>query len=197
MVVEDVICRTFGYQELKIDSDGSECSVPIAPKESKQIDSAGNTSVASLGFQSSKKSGSKISKGTSSSSRARARAVAREVDLAKLRVAQVKEKAKLEAKIASQKAELDAQLAIKEAEQEAVGKEKEVLFLKQEADEDDIDERMKDFEENSSVAGKTDNIMMELKPRINDEDFPAKETKFRVTCDQASLSFLFAAGRYA
>ena len=80
-LVEDVICGTFEYQKLKIDSDGSECSVPIAPKESKQIDSAGNTSVASVGFQSSKKSGSKISKGTSSSSRARARAVAREVDL--------------------------------------------------------------------------------------------------------------------
>ena len=80
-LVEDVICRTFEYQELKIGSDGSESSVPIASKESKQIDPAGNTSVASVGFQSSKKSGSKISKGTSSSSRARARAVAREVDL--------------------------------------------------------------------------------------------------------------------
>ena len=33
-------CRTFEYQELKIDSDGSESSVPIAPKESKQIDPA-------------------------------------------------------------------------------------------------------------------------------------------------------------
>ena len=86
-----------------------------------------------------KKSGSKISKGTSFSSRARARAVAREVDLAKLRVEQVKEKVKLEAKIAAQKAELDAQMAIKEAEQEAVRKEKEALLLKQEADEDDID----------------------------------------------------------
>ena len=78
-VVEEVICRNFEYQELKIDSDGSECNVPIAPKESKQIDPAGNTSVASIGFQSSKKSGSKIIKGTASSSRARARAVAREV----------------------------------------------------------------------------------------------------------------------
>ena len=122
-LVEDVICRTFEYQELKIGSDGSESSFPVASKESKQIDTAGNTSVASVGFQSSKKSGSKISKGTSSSSRARARALAREVDLAKLRVEQVKEKVKLEAKIAAQKAELDAQLAIKEAEQEAVRKE--------------------------------------------------------------------------
>ena len=156
-VVEEVICRTFKYQELKIDSDGSESNVPIAPKGMKQIDPAGNTSDASIGFQSSKKSGSKISKGTSSSSRARARAVAREVDLAKLRVEQVKEKAKLEAKIAAQKAKLDAQMAIKEAEQEAVRKEKEALLLKQEADEDDIAERMKDFEENTSVAGKADN----------------------------------------
>ena len=35
-------------------------------------------------------------------------------------------------------------------------------------------ERMKDFEENTSVAGKADNIMMELKPRIKDEDSPDK-----------------------
>ena len=130
-------------------------------------------------FQSSKKSGSKISKGTSSSSRAHARAVAREVDLAKLRAEQVKEKVKLEAKIAAQKAELDAQLDIKEAEQ-GVRKKKEALLLKQEAHEDNIAKRMKDFEENTSVAGKADNIMMELKPRIKDEDSPDKETKFRV-----------------
>ena len=97
--------RTFEYQELKIDCDRSESSVPIAPKESKQIDPGGNTSVTSVGFQSSKKSGSRISKGTSSSSRACARAVAREVDLPKLRVEQVKEKVKLEAKIAAQKAD--------------------------------------------------------------------------------------------
>ena len=37
---------------------------------------------------------------------------------------------------------------------EAVRKEKEALLLKQEADEDDIAERMKDFEENMSVAEK-------------------------------------------
>ena len=71
-------------------------------------------------------------------------------------------------------------MAIKEAEQEAVRKKKEALLLKQEADEDDIAERMKDFEENTSVAGKADNIMMELKPRIKDKDSPDKETKFRV-----------------
>ena len=137
-LVEDVICRTFEYQELKIGSDGSESSVSIAPKESKQIDLADNTSVASVGFQSSKESGSKIRKGTLSSSRARGRGVAREVDLAKRRVEQAKEKAKLEAKIAAQKAKLDAQSAIKEAEQEAVRIEKEALLLKQDADKDDI-----------------------------------------------------------
>ena len=80
----------------KIASEISRCGRgkhtrdPIAPKVSKQIDPAGNTSVVSIGFQSSKKSGSKISKGTSSSPRAPARAVAREVDLAKLRIEQLK-----------------------------------------------------------------------------------------------------------
>ena len=179
-VVEEVICRTFEYQERKVDSDGSKSNAPILPKESKQVNPAGNTSVASIGFQSSKKSSSKRSKATSSSSRARARAVAREVDLAKLRVEQVKEKVQLEAKIAAQEAELDAQLAIKAAEQEADRKEKEALLLKQEADEDDIAERMKDFEEDTSVAGKADNSMLELRPKIKKEDPPGKDTKFRV-----------------
>ena len=72
-LVEEAISRTFEYQGLKIDSVGSESNLPIAPKESKQIDPAGNTSVASIGFQSSKKLGGKISNGTSSSSKARAR----------------------------------------------------------------------------------------------------------------------------
>ena len=72
-------------------------------------------------------------------------------------------------------------MAIKEAEKEAVRKEKEALLLKQEADEDDIAERMKDFEKNTSVAGKADNIMTEQRPQIKDEDrSPGKETKFRV-----------------
>ena len=39
---------------------------------------------------------------------------------------------------------------------------------------------MKDFEENTLVAGKADNIMMKLKPRIKDEDTTHKESKFRV-----------------
>lgn len=39
---------------------------------------------------------------------------------------------------------------------------------------------MKDFEENMLVVGKVDNIMMELKFWIKDEDFFDKEIKFRV-----------------
>ena len=54
------------------------------------------------------------------------------------------------------------------------------MLLQQEADEDDIAERMKDFEGNASVAGKADNIMMVLKPRIKYEDSPDKEAKLRV-----------------
>ena len=83
-VVEEVIsnCRTFEYQKLKIDSGGSESN-----NRTQRIET--NRSSARIGFQNSKKSGSKIRKGTSSSSRARERVVARDVDLAKLRVEQV------------------------------------------------------------------------------------------------------------
>lgn len=45
--------------------------------------------------------------------------VAREADLAKLKVEQLEEKVQIEAKIAAQKAKLDAQLTIKEAKQDA------------------------------------------------------------------------------
>ena len=51
-----------------------------------------------------------MSKATASS---RAKAVVRDVDLAKVGVDQLKENVQLEDKIAAQKAELDAQLAIK------------------------------------------------------------------------------------
>ena len=54
-VVEEIICRAFEYQELKIDSDGSESNVAIAPKGMKQIDPAGNTSDASIGFRVARK----------------------------------------------------------------------------------------------------------------------------------------------
>ena len=90
--------------------------------------------------------------------------MAREV-LAKLRVEQLKEKIQLEAKLAAQRAELDAQLAIMEAEQEAGRKEKEALLLKQKEKEDDIAERMKDFEV-TSVTGKADNAMVKLTTHI-------------------------------
>lgn len=90
----------------------------------------------------------------------------------------------MEAKIGAQKAKLDAQLPMKEtqqkAEHEAVRKENEALLLKQEADGDCIAERMKDFEENTLVTGKADNIVTELRPQINEEDSPGKDTKFRV-----------------
>ena len=62
-------------------------------------------------------------------SRGRARAAAREADLAKLKVKQLKEKAQLEAKIAAQKAQLEAELVIQEAEHEAGRKEIEALLL--------------------------------------------------------------------
>ena len=74
-------------------------------------------------------------------------------DIAKLKVKQLMEKAELEAKIAAQKAQLDAQLAIKEAEQEANMKQREASLLKKEVDEDDMVEHLKDFEDDTSVAG--------------------------------------------
>ena len=43
-----------------------------------------------------------------------------------------------------------------------------------------LNECMKDFDENTSVTGKADNIMMELRPQIKGEDSPGKGTKFRV-----------------
>lgn len=81
-------------------------------------------------------------------SRKRARAAAREADLAKLKVKQLKEKAHLEAKIAAQKAQLEAELAIQEAEHEAGRKEIEALLLKEEIDEYNLSDRIKDFEDN-------------------------------------------------
>lgn len=79
----------------------------------------------------------------------------REAELVELKVKQLMEKAELEAKIAAQKAQLDAQLAIKEAEQEAAMKQQEALLLKDELGEDGIVERLKDFKDDNSVAGKS------------------------------------------
>ena len=66
--------------------------------------------------------------------RERARAVAREADLAKLKVKQLKEKAQLEAKIAAQKSQLEAELAIQESEHKAGRREIEALLLKEDLD---------------------------------------------------------------
>ena len=54
------------------------------------------------------------------------------------------------------------------------------LLLKQDTNEDDIAERMKDFDEVTSVAGKADNAMAELIPQIQEEDSPGKDSRFRV-----------------
>ena len=74
----------------------------------------------------------------------RARAAAREADLAKLKVKQLKEKSKLEAKIAPQKAQLEAELAIQEAEHEAGRRKIEALLLKEDLDEFNLSDRMKE-----------------------------------------------------
>lgn len=66
---------------------------------------------------------------TSSVSRERARAAAREADLAKLKVKQLREKAQLEAKIAARKSQLNVELAIQEAENEAGRKEIEAFAV--------------------------------------------------------------------
>ena len=128
-IVEELVCRTVEYQEDKIANGGSELSVPTETKKPEQVlDQTDIASFTSVGRQSSKKEGSKNIKTTSSPSRERARAAAREADLTKLKVKQLMEKAELEAKIAAQKAQLDAQLEIKEAEQEADMKQKRHCF---------------------------------------------------------------------
>jgi len=172
-VVEELICRAVDYQEDKIDSGGSELNAPIAAEKSKQADQSDIASVTSVGDKSSKvtsvglkrckESGSKLRRTTSSSSGKRAKAAAREADLAKLKVEQLKEKAQLEAKIAAQNVQLDAQSTIKEAKQEADRKEKEALLLREEIDEDDIVEYFKDFEDDASVAERSDKIKI-VKP---------------------------------
>jgi len=167
------------YQEDKIDTGGSELNAPIAAEKSKQADQSDIASVTSVGHKSSKESGSKLSRTTSSSSSKRAKVAGREADLAKLKVEQLKEKALLEAKIATQKVQLDAQLTIKEAEQEADRKEKEALLLKEEIDKDDIVKRLKDFEDDASVAERSDKIKI-VKPmtQTKKEDPSKKDTKF-------------------
>ncbi len=67
-------------------------SAPSAARKSKPIDQSDIASVTSVGHNSSKVKSSKLSRTTSSLSRERARAAAREADLAKLKVEQLMEK---------------------------------------------------------------------------------------------------------
>ena len=60
----------------------------------------------------------------------------------------------MEAKITAQKAQLEAELAIQEAEHEAGRREIEALLLKEDLDEFNLSDRMKDFEEHSVVGDK-------------------------------------------
>ena len=176
-VVEELICRAVEYQEDKIVCGGSELSAPSVASKSKPIDQSEIASVISGGHKSSKAKSCKLSRITSSLSRERVKAAAREADLAKLKVEQLKEKALLEAKIAAQKAQLDAQLTIKEAEQEADRKEKEALLLKEEIDAGDIEERLNDFEDNTSVAEKSNKSRVKPTLQIKKEDPPKKDIK--------------------
>ena len=127
-LAEELICRTVDYVEVKLHSGDM---VSKAPKV--RTEGTNNSPITSF-RRPSKKSSSKTS---SSVPRERARAAAREADLAKLKVKQLKEKSKLEAKIAAQKAQLEAELAIQEAEHEA-------LLLKDDLDEFNLSDRKKD-----------------------------------------------------
>ena len=141
---------------------------------SKQTES---TSIRSGGsHRTSEKSGG-TSKSKSSSAKERAKEAAREARLAKLKVEQLKEKALLEVQIATQKAELDAQLTIKEAEQEADWKEQEALLLEEEASEDEISERMDEFEQNEPTADDVKNVKVE-QCDTKKGDLPSKDVKF-------------------
>ena len=111
---------------------------------------------------------------TSSVSRERARAAAREADLAQLKVKQLREKAQLEAKIAARKSQLNVELAIQKAENEAGGKEIEALLFKKELDEYDLSDRMKGFEDNS-VGG--DNVKIETMPQVKQKEVPINDIK--------------------
>ena len=81
----------------------------------------------------------------------------------------------MEAKIAAQKAQLEAELAIQEAEHEAGRKKIEALLLKEELDEYDLSDRMKDFEDNS-VGG--DNVKIATTSQVRQqEDVPINDIK--------------------
>ncbi|PFX12456.1 hypothetical protein AWC38_SpisGene23585 [Stylophora pistillata] len=101
------------------------------------------------------------------------RAAAREADLAKLKVKQLKEKARPEAKTAAQKAQLEEELVIQEAKHEAGRKGIEALLLKEELDEYSLSDRMKDFEYDS-LGG--DNVKIETTPQVK-QDVPMNDIK--------------------
>ena len=86
----------------------------------------------------------------------------------------------MEAKIAAQKAQLEAELAIQEAEDEVVRKEIEALLLKEDLDEFNLTDRLKDFEDNSVGGGK---IKTETTPPVK-QDAPIndiEDSKQKVT----------------
>ena len=159
---EELICRTVDYGEVKLHSGKMVSKVPKVRTEGTD-----NSSITNFG-QPSKKSSNKM---TSSVSREHARAVARETDLAKLKVKQLKEKAQLEAKTAAQKAQLEAELAIQEAKHETGRREVEVLLLKEDLDEFNLSDRMKGFEDNP-VGG--DKIKTETTPQVK-QDAPIND----------------------
>ena len=70
----------------------------------------------------------------------------------------------MEAKIAAQKAQLEAKLTVHEAENEKGRREIEALMLKEELDERNLSDCMKDFE-NNSVGG--DKVKIETTPGSN------------------------------
>ena len=108
-LLEELICRTVEYGEVKTYTREMVSKAQIEPKTPRiRTEQTDNSSITIFG-RTSRKSSSKM---TSSVSLQRARAAAREADLAKLKVKLLKEKAQLEAKIAAQKAKLEAELAI-------------------------------------------------------------------------------------
>ena len=82
-LVEELICRTVEYGEVKTHIRETVSKAQIEPEAPKiRTEQTENSSITSLGRKSKKNS----SKATSSVSRERARAAAREADLAKLKV---------------------------------------------------------------------------------------------------------------
>ena len=77
----------------------------------------------------------------------------------------------MEAKIAAQKAQFKVELAIQEAEHDAGRREIEALLLKEDLDEFNLPDRLKDFEDNP-LGG--DKIKAETTPQIK-QDAPIND----------------------